>query len=60
MKKNSFDKKLPLNKETIADLDGIEMKAAVGGVPPSIKECPISGNTATCTPCPCLTDEPVC
>ena len=39
MKSKTFTKKLVLNKKTVADLKGKEMKDVVGGEPPT-KACP--------------------
>ncbi|MCP5106757.1 MAG: hypothetical protein GY950_25455 [bacterium] len=50
MKLKKFNKKLLLNKKTIADLNGGEMKNALGGVPPDLSDH--VGPKSGCIICP--------
>jgi len=54
MKKTTFNKKLTLNKKTIADLGSTEMKVVKGGA----TEFPCTFDT--CTMCTCNTRCPTC
>jgi hypothetical protein len=65
MKTKRLSKKLALTRETVANLNGIEMKAALGGTGLTYfsdcpKKCPEPTGGTSCNPCPCLTEEPVC
>jgi hypothetical protein len=74
MKSKTFGRKLTLNKKTIADLDGSQMKNAYGGIDCTVHRtnCTLCHTDCTCeytgvcctngcpTECTCGTGDPLC